>query len=82
MVTLYCDGSKKALGGTLLKDGRSLESRDYWVDNSQDINILNPGLCSVRSSRLRTFALIVCAQRCCAGNATVMSRGTSRISHD
>ena len=40
MVTLYCDSSKKAWGGTLLKDGRSLESRDYWVDNSQDINIL------------------------------------------
>ena len=31
---------------------------------------------------LRTFALIVCAQRCCAGNATVMSRIISRISYD
>ena len=31
---------------------------------------------------LRTFVLIVCAQRCCAGNATVMSRITSRISYD
>ena len=34
------------------------------------------------SAKLRTFALIVCAQHCCAGNATVMSRITSRISHD
>ena len=40
VVTLYCDASKKAWGGTLLKDGCSLESRDYWVDDSQDINIL------------------------------------------
>ena len=24
----------------MLKDGLNLESRDYWVDNSQDINIL------------------------------------------
>jgi hypothetical protein len=40
VVTLYCDASKRAWGGTLLKDGRSLESRDYWIDNSQDINIL------------------------------------------
>ena len=40
VVTLYCDASKRAWGGTLLKDGCSLESRDYWVDNFQDINIL------------------------------------------
>lgn len=40
VVTLYCDASKRAWGGTLLKDGRSLESRDYWIDNSQDINSL------------------------------------------
>ena len=31
---------------------------------------------------LRTFALIVCAQRLCAGNATAMSRITLRISYD
>ena len=37
---LYCDASKTAWGGTLLKDGRNLETRDYCVDNSQDINIL------------------------------------------
>ena len=29
VVTLYFDASKKAWGGTLLKDGHSLESRDY-----------------------------------------------------
>ena len=40
MVRVYCDAAKKAWGGTLLKDGRSLESRDYWVDDSQDIKIL------------------------------------------
>ena len=40
MVTLYCDASKRAWGGTLLQDGRSLESRDYWIDSSQDINVL------------------------------------------
>ena len=40
VVTLYCDASKKAWGGTLLKDGHSLESKDYWLDNSQDINVL------------------------------------------
>ena len=40
VVTLYCDASKRVWGETLLKDGRSLESRDYWVDDSQDINIL------------------------------------------
>ena len=40
VVALYCDASKKAWGGTLLKDDRSLEWRDYWVDDSQDINIL------------------------------------------
>ncbi|KAL9961199.1 hypothetical protein ACROYT_G030099 [Oculina patagonica] len=40
VVTLYCDASKRAWGGSLLKDGRSLESRDYWIDNSQDINVL------------------------------------------
>ena len=31
---------------------------------------------------LRMFALLVCAQRCCAGNATVMSRITSRFGYD
>ena len=31
----------------------------------------------MRLNRLRTFALIVGAQRYCAGNATVMSRITS-----
>lgn len=40
VVTLYCDASKRAWGGTLLQDGRSLESRDYWIDSSQDINVL------------------------------------------
>ena len=40
VIMLYCDASKRAWGGTLLKDGRSLESRDYWIDNLQDINIL------------------------------------------
>ena len=53
LVTLYCDASKKAWGGTLLKDGRNLESRDCWVDDSQDINI------SVGSSGFAAFAPLV-----------------------
>ena len=40
MVTLYCDASKRVWGGTLRKDGRNLELRDYRIHNSQDINIL------------------------------------------
>ena len=40
VVTLYCDASKGAWGGTLVKSGHSLGSRDYWLDNSQDINTL------------------------------------------
>ena len=39
VVTLYCDASKRAWGVTLLRDGRR-RSRDYWIKNSQDINIL------------------------------------------
>ena len=49
---LYCDASKTAWGGTLLKDGRHFESRDYWVDNSQDINNLEARALQTRSSRL------------------------------
>ena len=39
-VTLYSDASKTAWGGTLRLGGHTLESRDYWLDNSQDINVL------------------------------------------
>ena len=39
-VTLYSDASKLAWGGTLRLGGHTLESRDYWLDNSQDINVL------------------------------------------
>ena len=31
------------------------------------------------SERLRTFALIVCAQRCCAGNATAICHASLRL---
>ena len=33
----------------------------------------------VRLRSLRTFALIVCAQRCCAGNATVICHASLRL---
>ena len=49
---LYCDASKTAWGGTLLKDGRNLETRDYCVDNSQDINILEARAFQIRPSQL------------------------------
>ena len=40
-VTLYSEASKTAWGGTLrLMSGHNLESRDYCLDNSQDINVL------------------------------------------
>ena len=39
-VTLYSNASKTAWGGTLSLGGHSLESKNYWLDNSQDINIL------------------------------------------
>ena len=39
-VTLYSDASKTARDGTLRLGGHTLESRDYWLDNSQDINVL------------------------------------------
>ena len=51
-------------------------------NRSDSITINTPAKGEYRSVNLRTFALIVCAQRCCAGNATVMSRITSRISYD
>ena len=39
-VTVYSDASKMAWGGTLRLGGHSLEFRDHWLDNSQDINIV------------------------------------------
>lgn len=39
-VTLYFDASKTAWGGTLRLGGHTLESRDYWLDNLQDINVV------------------------------------------
>ena len=39
-ITLYSDASKTAWGGTLRLGGHTLESRYYWLDNSQDINVL------------------------------------------
>ncbi|MEM1009099.1 MAG: hypothetical protein AAGJ35_08850, partial [Myxococcota bacterium] len=39
-VKLFCDASKKAWGGVLFKDGQVFTSRDYWFDNSYDINTL------------------------------------------
>ena len=40
IVSLFCDASKRSWGGVLFKDGRRIESRDYWIDASDDINSL------------------------------------------
>ena len=52
-VTLYSDTSKTAWGGTLRLSGHTWESRDYCLDNSQHINVLDaqpllPSLLSFR----------------------------------
>ena len=41
IVCLFCDASKRSWGGVLFKDGRRIESRDYWMDASDDINSLD-----------------------------------------
>ena len=40
IVTLFCDASKRSWGAVLFKDGKRIESRDYWLDPSEDINSL------------------------------------------
>ena len=40
IVTLFCNASKRSWGGVLLKDGKRVESRDYWPDSSDNINSL------------------------------------------
>ena len=40
---------------------------------------LNVILSKMSDFALRTFALIVCAQRCCAGNATVICHASLRL---
>ena len=40
IASLFCDASKRSWGGFLFKDGRKIESRDYWMDASDDINSL------------------------------------------
>ena len=40
IVSLFCDASKRSWGGVLFKDERRIESRDYWMDVSDDINSL------------------------------------------
>ena len=37
IVSLFCDASKHSWGGVLFKDRRKIESRDYWIDVSDDI---------------------------------------------
>ena len=48
IVSLFLDVSKRSWGGVLFKDGRRIESRDYWMDVSDDINSLK-AKASVRS---------------------------------
>ena len=38
-VTRYSDASKTAWGGTLRLSGHTYVSRNYWLDNSQHINV-------------------------------------------
>ena len=40
IVTLFCDVSKRSWGAVLIRDGKRIESRDYWLDSSVDINSL------------------------------------------
>ena len=40
IVSLFCDASKRSWGGVLFKDGRRIESSDYWMDASDDIKSL------------------------------------------
>ena len=40
IVSLFCDASKRSWGEVLFKDGRRVESREYWMDVSDDINSL------------------------------------------
>ena len=40
IVTLFCDASKRSRGAVLIKDGKRIECRDYWLDSSEDINSL------------------------------------------
>ena len=40
IVSLFCDASKRSWGRVLFKVGRRIESRDYWMDVSDDINSL------------------------------------------
>ena len=40
IVTLFCDASKRSWGAVLIKDGKRIESRDYWLDSSEDVNSL------------------------------------------
>ena len=39
-VSLFSDASKHAWGGILVKDGCRYESKDYWPETTEDINIL------------------------------------------
>ena len=40
IVSLFCDASNRSWGGVLFKVQRRIESRDYWMDVSDDINSL------------------------------------------
>ena len=33
IVTLFCDACKRSWGAVLIKDGKRIESRDYWLDS-------------------------------------------------
>ena len=56
------------------------KSKQYWISAWNETKEQQTG--KKRDIGLRTFALIVCAQHCCAGNAANMSCITSCISCD
>ena len=40
IITLFCNASKRSWGAVLIKDGKRIKSRDYWLNSLEDINSL------------------------------------------
>ena len=45
IVTLFCNASKCSWGGVYLKDGKRMESKDYWLDSWTTSTLLKLWLC-------------------------------------
>ena len=59
IVSLFCDASKRSWGGVLFKDGKRIESRDYWMDVWDDINSLEAKLWCAHSWLSETMCVIL-----------------------